>query len=297
MMNAKYLIEPYLCDNYEETYAKNNAKYELINIIADKLSKIKSYIQKFLKEIMETNLLIDPLSSFDQKDNFLKLFLIIQQIIDTSFNENYIMINKILEYLIKLKKLFNKYFKKYDEYINIQKNFTNKLVDITIAKNNFIQSTKSAELATFDFLIKKAYSKKLDNPNEFHEKEKLKHQAKLYLDKYKSLINEGNNELKIFINDQKHFYRIEKELAINYLENYSTCIMTSLEHQLKINQITNEIRDNIVKLNNLNNNKLIDDLKKYKPKEEIDFQQYITNLEFDNCNDSFELSICVMAMK
>ena len=294
MIDESLLIEPYLCEDYGLSYTINNSKYELISTICIKLTKIKSFMEKFRKELEESKLLKEKITSFKNESQFLDFFLLIQQLIDTIFKENYDMINKIIGYLTELKESFNSYFKKYEDYLNIQKNFINKLVDIDNYKDIFLNSAKKAELFTYEFLKNKAFNNKTKNQNGYQEKEELKNLVKIELNKYKSFIHQGNNELKIFNEKQKEFYRCEKELIMKYNDIYSTSMMTSLEHQLKIEPFSNKIKANIVKLNN-KNNKLIDYLKNFKPKEEIDFVPYRTYLEFENCNDDLELSVCFMA--
>ena len=275
--NEKLLILPYLCDDYEESYSKNNGKFELLNLICDRLSNINSYMEKFIKEIIESKILKEKLSSSKSKDNFIELFSIIQKIIDTALNENYKMINKIIELLTDLKQYYTSYFKKYDNYIKIQEKFANKLVDIDNCKDNFLKSTKKAEIFTYQFLKNKIYDNSKINKNDYYEKEDLKQLAKKELDKYKSIIEEGNIELKVLNDNQKRLFRAEKELNIKYTEIYSTSIMTSLEYQLKINQYSDKLNDKILKINN-NNHVLLDYLKNYKPKEKIEFVKYHTNI-------------------
>ena len=65
------------------------------------------------------------------------------------------MINKILELINSLKDNFKLYFRKYDEFINYQKKFENKLSEIENLKNIFITSAKKAEITTYDFIKKK----------------------------------------------------------------------------------------------------------------------------------------------
>ena len=96
------LIAIYLNNDYEYYYEDNKSKYELLLKLSEKITKINSYIEKFIKNIMENKIMKDKISSFKEEENFQNLFLLIQQTIDTTFNQNYSMINKILDYIIYL---------------------------------------------------------------------------------------------------------------------------------------------------------------------------------------------------
>ena len=289
------LIDNYINNDYEKSYKCNKTRYELILKLSEKITKINSYIEKFIKNIMENKIMKDKLSSFKEGENFQNLFLLIQQTIDTTFNQNYSMINKILDLINDLKENYKLYFKKYDDFFNYQKKFIIKLNEIENLKNNFISSAKNAEIVTYDFLKRKVLNEKSKSLSEFQEKENLKALAKTNLEKYKFKIEEGNMDLKTFNAKQIELFKKEKELKIQYNSIYSDCLMEYLEHQLLISGSENEIKDKIIKLNEeKNTTKLEDYLRNYKQKDEIDFEQYTTNIKFDKCKDALELSTCFM---
>ena len=290
------LIEIYLNNDYENYYKENKSKYELLSKLSEKITKINSYIEKFIKNKMENKIMKDKLSIFKEEENFHNLFLLIQQTIDTTFNQNYSMINKILELINSLKDNFKLYFRKYDEFINYQKKFENKLSEIENLKNIFITSAKKAEITTYDFIKRKILNQKSKNSNKFQEKENLKVLAKTNLDKYKSKLEEGNIDLKTFNAKQIELFKKEKELEIQYKSIYSDCLMEYLEHQLLLSCSEKEIKEKIINLNEENNKtKFKNYLHNFKQKNEIDFVQYKTHIDFDNCKDTDELSTCFMA--
>ena len=295
MKNDYTLIDEYLDSNYENSYNKNKSKYELISNLYEKLSKINSYIEKFIKEKMDSKIMKVKLQEYNGEENFYNLFLLLKNTIDSTFNENYNMFNEILESLGTLKEIFKSYFKKYEEFFNIQKKFANKLNEIENYKNNFLETAKKAEMATYEYLKKKLF-KKSTKQSEFNEKEELKNSAKLQLEKYKSKINEGNNELSLFNEFQKETFKSEKELEIKYNGVYSDCLMTYLEHQLTLTNSQDEIKERIVQLNqNSNTKKLKDYLNKYHQKDEINMKQYCSYIDFERCKDELELSACYKA--
>ena len=185
-------------DDYEKYFKENKSKYDLSTKFSEKITKINSYIEKFIKNKMENKIMKDRLSLFKEDEIFQNLFLLIQHTIDTTFNQNYSMINNILNLITDLKDNFKLYFKNYEDFLNYQKKFIIKLSEIEILKNNFISSAKKAEIVTYDFVKRKVINEKSKSPNEFQEKENLKVLAKTNLEKYKSKLEEGNIDLKTF---------------------------------------------------------------------------------------------------
>ena len=296
MINENLIKENYLYHDYERSFKKNHYKNELLSFLYDKLSKISTYIDKFIKDKMENKILKDNLTTYTGDNYFINLYLLIQKTIDTTFNENYKMINTILNYIIELKELYNPYFKKYDEFLISQKKFASKILELENSKSNFYEASKKAELFTYQFLNKKVFNLKIKNQNEFKEKEELKNLAKIELDKYKLKIIEANEELKLFNDNQKKLFKVEKELLIKYNSIYSDSLMTYYEHQMKINQLANDIKETIVNLNIKNNKKELNDyLNNYKQIEKIEFKQYKSHIQFDNCENAIQLSACFMA--
>ena len=290
------LIDIYMNNDYENNYKENKSKNELLTKLIEKITKINSYIGKFIKNKLENIIMKDKLSLSKEEENFHNLFLLIKQTIETTFNQNCSMINKILNLLNALKEHFKLYFKQYDEFKNYQKKFEIKLNEIEDLKNIFISSAKKAESCTYEFIKRKVYNKKSKNQNEYQEKEDLKTLAKINLDKYKSILDEGNIDLKTFNAKQIELFKKEKTLEIQYKSIYSDCLMEYLEHQLLLTGSEKEIKDQIIDLNEENNKtKYKNYLHNYTQKNEIDFVQYKTHLDFENCQDTLELSTCFMA--
>ena len=297
MKNERLLIDDYLYNDYENSLIINKSKNELITIFYEKLYKLNSYIEKFIKEKIDSKNMKDILAEFQNEKNFSELLLLLLNKIDTTINETFTMINKILELIKKLKESFKLYFKKYDEFLIYQKKFENKLNEIEIYKINFMNSSNKAESVTYDFLKKKVFNIKSKNQTEFQNKENLKNIAKTEMKKYKEKIKEGNNVLKIFNKIQKEIFHTEKELEIEYNEIYSDCLMAYLEHQLIINgnRTIEEIKQKIVIANEKSNTRQLKHyMENYIQKDEINFVQYKSKIEFDNCKDALELSAVFM---
>ena len=292
-MNTKNILnEKFECNDYENSYLLNEYKYEILKHLNEKLLRLKYYIGRFIKEKQESKTLNKSIE-INEKENFYNLYILLEKTLDTILNENINMIIKILEYINSLKECFNLYFDKYKDFLILKNKFASKLSEVIYNKNNFIESAKNAELCIYNFLKKKVSNIKFNTDIEFNNKEELKNIAKNELEKYKNKINEGNEILKLFNINQNELYKTEKELEIKYNEIYSDCLMTYLEHQLLLNDLEKETKETILNLNEKSNKqKLNDYLKLYRQKNEIEFEQYKTQIDIDNCADNLELATC-----
>lgn len=298
MENDNSLIKHYLSDDYEKNYRINMSKYELLSIIYDKLSIINSNLEKFIKEKIENKISKDKekdkILSYKNENKFYNLYFLIEKTIQTSFNENNKMINKILEYITQLKECLNNYNKKYHDYINYQHSFSNKLIEIEGYKKKFLESAKNAENFTYSFYKRKVNNKKVNN-DEFAKKEELRNIAKIDCEKYKNIINVANQDLKNFNKKQEKLFEIEKRFDIKYNELYYDSLNNYYECQSFINQNAEYIKQEIIEHFEKKIIELKDLLMNYKQKEEIEFVQYKTEINFDECDDGLELNICAMA--
>jgi hypothetical protein len=283
MKDDKLLIKPYLFMDYEDEYNKMKHKTELLNIVIDGFSKIKTNLDKF-NRIMENKIIKDKSSSFGQEEFFYELLLLIKNSIEMSFKENNLMVNKILEQLTEIRDLIKIHFKKYEDFFDIQKIFTNKLVEIEENKNNFFKSAKKAEEFTYEFLEKKVHSKETTY-SEFQQKEDLQKNAKTELEEYKKKINECNEELKSFNEKQTDLFEVNKILESSYGKTYNDTLNTFSKYQSILMDYFKQIKT-----------KPFDDsyLKRYeellkKKKNEIPFAQYKTNIDFHNSKDDVNL--------
>ena len=86
MINENLIKEKYLYHDYERSFKKNHYKNELLSFLYDKLSKISTYIDKFIKDKMENKILKDNLTTYTGDNYFINLYLLIQKTIDTTFN-------------------------------------------------------------------------------------------------------------------------------------------------------------------------------------------------------------------
>ena len=119
MENDKSFIDSFLYINYENSYKKKKEMKKFLSTIHKKLYKVYTFIEKFSKEM---KILKDEFNANNEDKNYIDIFLSIGKIIDSSINENYIMIKKMLEPLKKLIKLFETNSKKYDDFFQNQKN-------------------------------------------------------------------------------------------------------------------------------------------------------------------------------
>ena len=290
----KSLIEVYEFEDYEQAKKIIEEKHEILSSFCEQIAKINSYLEKFIDKKVENKILKKTLSTTDEHDNFYSLFIFIQKYFERSFNETRNMIKKMVDLLMNLKEEIKENFKKYDEFLNYQNEFMNKLNELEGLKKNYLDSVKKAELFTFNFLKKKLNNEKVEI-NEFFDKEKIKKSLKEEMEKYKTKIEEINKELKIYNEKQKEMYTIDKDLEIKYENGYSNCLLFYYEHQLIIADLGEKYKSDILSIDiEKNNQKLNTYLSNLKQKEQIDFVKYQTQLDFDNCDGEMDFNACVM---
>jgi hypothetical protein len=245
-------------------------------------------------------ILKDEFNTNNEDKNYIDIFLSIGKIIDTSINENYIMIKKMLEPIKKLIKLFETNSKKYEDFFQNQKKFNNKLIEINKRKESYLNLATVTEKTVFEFL-KRTINNEVHVQDDFEEKEKKKEALKEELEKYKSKIAEGNSELKLFNEKQRELFQIDKELEIQYGETYSDFLTVYYQHQKTIENLisieSNEVKLKICNINTeINNNKLQDYVNQFKQKEQIDFVQYKSQYDIENYKDENELTSFICAL-
>ena len=289
MKDEASLIEPYLFIDHENIYNKIKQKFDSLNIVIDRLSKIKAKLEK-CNGMVENIIMKDKLPSFDKEELFYELLIIIKNTLENSFKENEVMINNILIPITSMRDLIKTLFVKYEEFFNIKKKFICKLVEIEENKNRFLKTAEKAELYTYDFLARKIHNE-VTIFSEFTQKEELQKKTKEELNKYKEKINEGNEELKSFNEKQKELFKINILLEKSYDKTYADSIKTYINHQTKLNNYFQQIKQK-----NSNNDMDINN-KKYeeneenekKEKKEINFVQYQTNIDFHECKNDLDL--------
>ena len=286
------LIQSYLYKDFENSYKIKQKNYDFILYISKSLSKLNSNLEKYIKD---NEMIKEELSSYSEEKNFIDNYLLFQEILLIPINENSKMINRILESITSFINSFKSIFIKYEDFFNYQKQLSIKLNEINNHKNIYLQATKKAESFTYNYL-KNLIFNNIMNQIEHEEKEKLKNNVKDLLEEYKNKISEGNKELKIFNEKQKEIFKLDKDFDIEYRNIYFDLLNDSYQNQSNINVlISNELN----KIKNIlcnyykdsNNTKLEDN---YKPLEEIGFIQYNSEINFNNCKDKMDLSLCLM---
>lgn len=290
MDNDKSLIKDYLYIDYEEEYnLKKNKKIYLSNLF-DKLSKLNLNLQEFKNQ---NELIKNMLSSCQIDTNFNDTFNFVHNLINGVMSRNILFINKIMEFIIKIRELTDPCLTKFEDFFQEQKKFTSSLNELNNCQTNYFKSVANAESTTFKFLKKKLFNRK-ENPNEFDEKEQSKFKAKAELEKYKFNINENNKKLTLFYEKQKDICDFNKILEIKYNEIYSNILNEYDKYKKEINNLFLKEENEIT---NLTNNIKIENDKfdlNNKKQLEIKFMQYKSNIKFENCDDGKELSACLL---
>lgn len=294
MKNDKTILEGYEFEDYEKAKEVIEEKYEILSSFCEQLAKINSYLENFIDKKVENKILKKTLPTTDENDNFYTLFLFIQKYFDRTFNETSKMIKKMVDSLTILKEEIKENIKKYEEFINYQNEFANKLNELEGLKNAYLESIKNAELATYKFLKKKLNNEKV-GINEFHEKEKIKKLIKEEMEKYKNKIEEVNKELKLYNERQKEIYTIDKDLEIKYENSYSNCLLYYYELQLITADLGEKYKSDVLNMDiDKNKEKLNNYLSEFKTKDQIDFVKYETQIDFDNCEEEMDFNASFM---
>lgn len=294
MKNDKTILEGYEFEDYEKAKEVIEEKYEILSSFCEQLAKINSYLENFIDKKVENKILKKTLPTTDENDNFYTLFLFIQKYFDRTFNETSKMIKKMVDSLTILKEEIKENIKKYEEFINYQNEFANKLNELEGLKKAYLESIKNAELATYKFLKKKLNNEKV-GINEFHEKEKIKKLIKEEMEKYKNKIEEVNKELKLYNERQKEIYTIDKDLEIKYENSYSNCLLYYYELQLITADLGEKYKSDVLNMDiDKNKEKLNNYLSEFKTKDQIDFVKYETQIDFDNCEEEMDFNASFM---
>ena len=296
-MDEKPLIKKFSLDDYEQNIKTYNDKYEYYSSAFDKLNKLKNIIEKFNKEKLETYKIkseeLNFTSSID--DNYMKIILFIKDKISITINGCINVINEILKNLNNTKEIIKHNNKNFTDYLNIQNSFNIKLSELESLQEKYYNSAEKAESYTFSFLNKKVHGQKTDM-SEFEKKNKLQNICKEEKEKYISKLEEINNDkIKIFNEKQKFIFNINNEIIKTCYENFINSLFAFY-------QLTNEETENLEKrdevkemiIKTTNKKEEISKIE-YQEKEKIDFIQYSSRINFNDCYDTMEMGTFISA--
>ena len=296
-MDEKPLIKKFSLDDYEQNIKTYNDKYEYYSSAFDKLNKLKNIIEKFNKEKLETYKIkseeLNFTSSID--DNYMKIILFIKDKISITINGCINVINEILKNLNNTKEIIKHNNKNFTDYLNIQNSFNIKLSELESLQEKYYNSAEKAESYTFSFLNKKVHGQKTDL-SEFEKKNKLQNICKEEKEKYISKLEEINNDkIKIFNEKQKFIFNINNEIIKTCYENFINSLFAFY-------QLTNEETENLEKrdevkemiIKTTNKKEEISKIE-YQEKEKIDFIQYSSRINFNDCYDTMEMGTFISA--
>lgn len=296
-MDEKPLIKKFSLDDCEQNIKTYNDKYEYYSSAFDKLNKLKNIIEKFNKEKLETYKIkseeLNFTSSID--DNYMKIILFIKDKISITINGCINVINEILKNLNNTKEIIKHNNKNFTDYLNIQNSFNIKLSELESLQEKYYNSAEKAESYTFSFLNKKVHGQKTDM-SEFEKKNKLQNICKEEKEKYISKLEEINNDkIKIFNEKQKFIFNINNEIIKSCYENFINSLFAFY-------QLTNEETENLEKrdevkemiIKTTNKKEEISKIE-YQEKEKIDFIQYTSRINFNDCYDTMEMGTFISA--
>ena len=287
------IIKNYNIYNYEHSYKIYNEKYEYYSLAIEKLTKIKSMAEKFLKEKIE-NIKVkkDVNTQFIIEDNYMSLIILIKDEMILNINASLSTINEIIKNLLKLKEIIKSNNKNFTDYINIKNSYNIKLTELQNYKNKYYTTAEKAENYTLDFIDKKMNNNQTE-PDGFEKKKKLQNSCKEEKEKYISKIKEINELIKPLNEKQENIFNINKKIEKNiydkYLNNLFSFYQNVSEGPEGVEKKQN-VKDMILEVTS--KSEKIDELK-YKEEKKIEFIQYKSKIDFDNCYDNVLMGVYI----
>lgn len=277
--------------DYDYSYKLYNEKYDYYSAAIDKIYKIKSIFEKFLKEKLETFKIKEEFKSQLQiDDNYMNLILLIKDEIMLNINGGLNVINEIIKYLITIKEKIKSNNKIYTDYLNFKNVYNAKLMEMENCKNKYYSTAEKAEKFTYEFLNQKIHNKDTEI-SDYEKKNKLQNNCKEDKEKYISKIKEVNDQIKTLNEKQEIIFNtnkdIEKKLYGNYL-NILFSFYQFVSEGPESFEKKNKIKQNIIEITN--KSEQIEELK-YKEPSKIEFIQFKSKIDFNNCSDSLEMGI------
>ena len=298
-MKEKLLIKDFLYDDFEQSYKIYNEKFEYYSILYDNIMKIKIFIEKFFKDKIDNLKLKEEIhspSSFID-ENYDKLILLMKEDIIINIKGSLSVINEILINLTNVKKTIKSNIKNFTEYLQSQYFLNSKLIELNSIKKKYFQTAQKAESFTIEFFEKKINDQKTD-PLEFTKKNELQNSSKEYNEKYINKIKEINQFLQIFNEKQRFIFNINKVIKISIYENYINSLFSFYQYASDESEVSTGKKELKKKIFDLTNQKEIlkqTEFDENKCIKKIDFIQYQTKINFNNCFDNREITIYIIA--
>lgn len=276
--------------NYEHSIKLLNEKNDYYSVVIEKLTKLKSVLEKFHKEKLENIKIKEDLNSESSEldDNYMNLVLLIKEEINLNIKGSINVIKEIVRNLTNIKETIKANNKIFIDYLNIKNSYTTKLSELQNCKIKYYNIAEKAEKATFEFLDKKIHNKNTE-ATEFEKKNKLQENCKEEKEKYLAKINEVNEKVDTVNEKQENVFNINKDIKKIIYENYTNSLFSFYQftsegpESLEKKQ---EIKDKIIEITN--QSEKLDNLK-YKGEKKIEFVQYTSKIDFNNCYDTFEM--------
>ena len=287
-------INIFSIEDYENSYEIYNKKYEYYLSAIDKLSKIKAVIEKYLNEKLETIYLKDDYSiSSLIEDNYMKLILFLKEEMTTSVKRYLTIINELLKNLSNVKESIKSNMKTYSEYFNIRNNFNIKFDELNTLQIKYYNSAEKAESFTLNFLGRKIHDKKTED-NEFDRKKKIQNNCKEDKVKYITKLSEVNVLIDSLNKKERLLFNINKNIEICCYDNYLSAIVLIYQF-IDINPEYTEKKSKIKKqIFEISNKKGEINTFKYKERNKIEFIQYESKFDFNNCYDTTQMGLYIM---
>ena len=279
--------------NYEQSYKVYTNKCDYYSAIIEILTKLKSIAEKFLKEKLEQIKIKDDLNSKSKiNDNYMKLVSLIKEEMITNISNSIKVINEITENLSNSTEEIKSNSKNYTDYLNFKNLYNTKFNELQNCKNKYFTSAEKAEDLTLEFLDKKIQNKHTD-PNEFEKKNKIQNDCREEKEKYLSKLNEVNELIKTLNEKQQIIFNINKTLEKMFCDKYINSLFSIyqlISEGTAAIEKKNEIKVKTIEMTNLSH--LIGQFQ-FKEEKQIEFVQYVSKIDFNDCFDSFRMGIYI----
>jgi len=122
--------------NYEHSIKLLNEKNDYYSVVIEKLTKLKSVLEKFHKEKLENIKIKEDLNSESSEldDNYMNLVLLIKEEINLNIKGSINVIKEIVRNLTNIKETIKANNKIFIDYLNIKNSYTTKLSELQNCK-------------------------------------------------------------------------------------------------------------------------------------------------------------------
>ena len=283
-----------LINDYENSYKIHNEKYEFYTTAFDKLSKLKTSIEKFIEKKLD---IAKFKGSFNFtttiEDNYIPLIAILFEEMAFYLERSLTTVNDFLRNLTNVREAIKYSNKSFTDFFNIQNSLNSKLAELQALQTKYFNSAEKAESFTYEFLNKKIHNKET-KVSDFEKKNKFQNICMEDKEKYTAKLSEVNDEIKNLNEKALVLFNLNKNIEICIYDNFSSALTTIYPFIYESAEGIEKKKELKQKIIEMTNKRKEIDFAQYKEKEKIDFIQYDTKMDFENCYDTAEMGVYIM---